>query len=140
MGRQTILDRQTIDGFSAEVREGLPLIYVCDIMRIPRSNYVQWMEAGQADENAGRESVYREFSTAVKQAYAEFVKDTKAVIRKGQPGWQGTAWWLERTNRDFMPKQQIQADDDGRVTVVIGGKAKDVKPRNLCEDVDLKGR
>ena len=48
-------------------------------------------------------------------------------IKSGRPGWQGQSWWLERTRQDFMPKQEITAGDDGKVTVVLGGKIKEIK-------------
>ena len=37
------------------------------------------------------------------------------------------AWWLERTRPQYMPKQEITAGDDGKVTVVIGGKVREIK-------------
>ena len=48
-------------------------------------------------------------------------------IGSGRPGWQGKAWILERVNQKYMPKQEITAGDDGKVTVVLGGKVKSVR-------------
>ena len=47
---------------------------------------------------------------------------------------QGAAWVLERTRHDFMPKQEITAGEDGKVTVVLGGKIKDVKHNDLTKE------
>ena len=84
-------------------------------------------EAGESDLEAGSESLHAAYFSEVKKAYAEFVRHAGAIVRAGKVGWQGMAWWLERTNRDFMAKQQIQADDEGKVTVVIGGKPMSAK-------------
>lgn len=118
-----------MEGFSREVQDGLPIEYACDMFGITRPTYLNWMNWGERDINTGEETIYAEFFTRVKKAYALFVRECKNSIRSGKPGWQGTAWWLERTNTFFMPKQQIQADDDGKVTVVIGGKPKDPAKR-----------
>ena len=125
------LNDELAEAFAQEIREGLPIQYACDLLKVGRGLYTRWMELGQAEaesEEPDQENPYFRFYVAIKKAYAEFLKEAKNTIRSGRNGWQGTAWWLERTNKDFMPKQQIQADDDGKVTVVIGGKPKDMKP------------
>ena len=85
------------------------------------------MHQGEADFNAEQETIYAEFFDTIKKSYAMYIEESRDIIHSGTLGWQGRSWWLERTNNRFMPKQQIQADDDGRVTVVIGGKEKQPK-------------
>lgn len=131
MGRHSILDKDLTVRFAKEVREGLPVSYVCDLFKIWRDTYQYWMKRGEEDMMRDVESAYADFYLEVKSAYADFVKDSRNVIRKGGPGWQGAAWWLERVDKNFMPKQQIQGDDEGKVTVVIGGRPKDLKPKRL---------
>ena len=71
----------------------------------------------------------------IKKAHAEFIEQSLNTIRMLPKNWQAIAWWLERTDRNFMPKQQIEANtDDGKVTVVLGGKIKEVNKTNLLED------
>ena len=128
MGRPNGITEELIAQFAHEIEEGLTVEYACDLLYVPQSTYHKWMERGEEDEWLGVESDYRAFMEAIKNAYAKFIKASRDRIRQGANGWQGTAWWLERTNARFMPKQQIQADEDGKVTVVIGGKAKGPVP------------
>ena len=138
MGRPSKLNEETARKMAEEIAAGLPIEYACDIVGINRTTYRNWMERGEADDDAGEETEFSAFFTLIKKSYAMFVKDCKAKIREGAPGWQGTAWWLERTNSRFVPKQQIQADDEGKVTVVIGGPAPKKQRRLGDADADDK--
>lgn len=127
MARPSKLNEQLIKDMAAEVEEGTPIVYVCDLFGVTSQAYYYWMEQGEQDYKDENDSIYSSFFDSIKKAYAKYVIDSRKRIKKGEPGWQGTAWWLERTNNKFMPKQQIQADEDGKVTVVIGGKPKQTK-------------
>jgi hypothetical protein len=84
------------------------------------------MAQGKQDYENGIETLHAELFFEIKKACAQHIIEARKVIKSGRVGWQGTAWWLERTNNMFMPKQQIQADEDGKVVVNIGGKVKDI--------------
>lgn len=127
MGRPSKLDEELIELFSQKVRKGLSFATVCDLLEIHQTTYEAWNNQGEDDDKAGIDSLYATFSRAIKKAYAQFLEDSNDFITYGKPGWQGRAWWLERTNSKFMPKQQVTADEDGKVTVVIGGKEKKIK-------------
>ena len=124
------LTKETTEAFAAEVADGLPVEYCCDLLRISRQTYLNWMERGERDQANDIESDFRAFFEAIKNAYASFIKESKRIIRKGEHGWQGAAWWLERTNVNFILKQRVEAGEDGKVTVVIGGKPVQDKPAN----------
>ena len=127
MGRPSKLNEEIIKRFAEEVEDGLPIIYVCDLREISDTTYHNWMNQGKKDIDEGQvETLSAKFFGAIKKAYAQYVKNAKNEMRAKTNGWQSIAWWLERTNPFFMPKQQIQADEDGKVTVVIGGKPKNV--------------
>lgn len=124
MARKTILNEELIEKFAAEIQDGLPVVYTCDLLGVSDTSYQNWMKRGKEDYEAEQESVYNSFFVSIKKAYALYVKNAKNEMRSKTNGWQSIAWWLERTNPFFMPKQQIQADDDGKVNVIIGGKPK----------------
>lgn len=121
------LNDELIQKLGDEIRGGLPVIYACDLLGVHNSSYYEWMKQGEKDYLAEIESIHAKLWSTIKNAYATYVKTAKEEMKIRERGWQAIAWWLERTNPFFMPKQQIQADDDGKVTVVIGGKQKDVK-------------
>lgn len=127
MGRPTRLNDELIEQLAKEYRDGIPTRYVCHLTGVPESTLYEWTVRGEADYKNGEDTIYAKLWTSIKKAYAEYVKEAKAEMKRKEKGWQAIAWWLERTNPFFMPKQQIQADDDGKVTVVIGGKEKKVK-------------
>ena len=124
MGRPSKLTDELIQQFCDEVAEGTPICYVCDLLYITEQTYYNWYNKGEEDTKEGLQTIESDFFEGIKNAYARYVITSNRRIKKGEPGWQGTAWWLERTNNKFMPKQQIQADEDGKVNVIIGGKVK----------------
>ena len=126
-GRPSKLTEELIEQFAAEIQDGLPICYTCDLFGITEVTYQNWMNQGKDDYENNVGSLHAEFFRQIKKAYAMFVKQSKNDMRDKSKNWTAIAWWLERTNPFFMPKQQIQADDDGKVTVVIGGKEKQPK-------------
>lgn len=126
MARPTLLNEDLIEKMSAEIADGLPKCYTCDLFGVIESTFDYWMEKGFEDYKEGIDSLYSTLWTAIKNAYARHIQESKKRIQAGAPGWQGTAWWLERTNQKFMPRQAIQPDEDGKVNVIIGGKVKDI--------------
>lgn len=126
-GRPSKLTDEFIEQFAAEIQDGLPICYTCDLLGIHQVTYDAWIRQGEDDFKNNVESLHAKFYLSIKKAYAMFVKQSKNDMKDKSKNWTAIAWWLERTNPFFMPKQQIQADDDGKVTVVIGGKEKQVK-------------
>ena len=128
MARPSKLNEELINKMSSDIEEGLPINYTCDLYGITRMSHSNWMKQGEEDYENEIETLHAQYFYTIKKAQATYVKNAGREIRKGEAGWQGKAWWLERTRQDFMPKQAIEANtDDGKVTVVLGGKVKDVK-------------
>lgn len=124
------LTQEIINQMCELVQEGIPTCYVCDYAGIHETTYYEWMKIGEDDALNEKESIYATFWKAIKKSCAQFIIDSTRRIKQGTPGWQGTAWILERTNQKYMPKQQITPDEDGKVNVIIGGKIKDIKNGN----------
>lgn len=133
MARPSKLNEQLIQQMVNLFEEGVPIVYVCDNVGILPRSYFQWMEIGERDFSEENETIYSEFFHSIKKAQSDYVINTNRDIRSGRMGWQGAAWWLERTKQEFMPKQEITAGDDGKVTVVLGGKVKEVKQNDLSK-------
>ena len=125
MARPSKLNEELIKNMYEVIKEGLPVRYACDLLYITQPSFDNWMNKGEEDiKQEIYDSLHAQFFITIKNAQATYVYEANKDIKSGRPGWQGAAWWLERTRQDFMPKQMIQADEDGKVTVVIGGKPK----------------
>lgn len=122
MARPSKLNEELIQRFAEELREGLSVQTTCDLLMVTQPSYNNWLRQGEEDIAHEQDTIFASFFLEIKKAKAEFEKKASKRIINGDPGWQGTSWWLERTNHNYMPKQEINAGDDGKVTVVIGGK------------------
>lgn len=126
--RPTRLNEKLIEDIYNELKEGLPIKYACDLFMIHRQSHYQWMARGEQeflDEIEG--SLFALYFVTIKKAQAEYVRLTNRQIREGKHGWQGKAWWLERTKPDFCARQEIKAGQDGQVNVIIGGRVQPKK-------------
>ena len=123
----TKLNSEIINEMSKLAADGIPVCYICDYVGIHETTYHEWMKIGEQDDLDDNQTLYATLWRSIKKSCAQFVIDSTARIKQGTPGWQGTAWILERTHTKYMPKQQITPDEDGKVNVIIGGKVKDIK-------------
>ena len=126
MGRTLKLNNDLIKKIGETLKEGLPLTSTCDLHGITTMSISNWMKLGEADYNNDVDSLFASLFYTIKKSKAEYELTACRKINSGAIGWQGTAWWLERTHQQYMPKQEIVADE-GRVQVVLGGKIKEVK-------------
>lgn len=122
------LSYELIEQVDKYLSDGLPTTTVCDLLCITPHTFNNWMNKGEADIESGDDSsIFGTLFLTIKNARAKFEVTANERIKAGEPGWQGMAWWLERTRPQYMPKQEITAGDDGKVTVVLGGKVKDIR-------------
>lgn len=110
------LDKETVIKFCTEYKNGLPIKYVCDLLCINHTVFFKWIKQGEVDAEIGANTIYNYLYTCVKQAYSEFLKECRRIILVGDKGWQGTAWWLERTNKDFQ-LQNFDPSDGENITI-----------------------
>lgn len=109
------LNKELILKFAEEIEDGLPLLYTCDLLEITWYTLNNWMKQGEADAIADKKTIHAQLFTSLKKAYAKFIKATKKRIYNGETGWQGSAWWLERTNKNFV----LNNEDNGSSETVI---------------------
>lgn len=139
MARPSKLNEELIEQFAEKLRKGLNIQTVCDLLMITQPSYNNWMRQGEDDiTNGNEDSLFAAFFLEIKKARAEFEELANERISEGAPGWQGMAWWLERTRAQYMPKQEISAGEDGKVQVILGGKLKEIKKGNLTKDGEIK--
>ena len=106
--RQSILNDKLIENMVVEVEDGLPFSYTCDLFSVSHQRFGEWMKQGENDFLNDIESIYAKLYNEMKKAYAKYIRHAKIRIKKGESGWQGEAWFLERTNKEF----RITSDDN----------------------------
>jgi len=128
MARPSKLNYELIEQFAEEISKGLSVQHTCDLLCVTQPCYNNWMRQGEEDLASGNDdSLFAQFFLEIKKSHAMYVRTARDILNSCPKNWQSIAWWLERTDRSFMPKQEITAGDDGKVTVVLGGKVNEVK-------------
>jgi transposase len=76
----------------------------------------RWLETGEADDESGRQSDYRDFWEAVKKADAEF--QMRALLQIDQAArdgsWQAAAWRLERKYPQLWGRKQRVEEESAK--------------------------
>jgi hypothetical protein len=70
-GRPPKLTRDMLEAIDLGIRTGAPIVQVCQSEGINRDSYYEWKERGAVDREAGRRSLYAEFSDRVRIAEAK---------------------------------------------------------------------
>lgn len=124
--RPSKLNDDVIKLLADEIADGMPFNYACDYCEVRRTNFDDWLKQGYNDNEADVDSIYAKFYVSIKKAYSKFVRDSKRKIRNGESGWQGTAWWLERTNKEFqMNSENTQVTENIIVNTKMKSLSKD---------------
>jgi hypothetical protein len=87
------------------IASGLPDEYVAALVGIDPPTPSEWRHD-------------REFSEAVKSAEATRLQKRLARVEAGEPGWQGTAWFLERRYPREFSRPELQLNQ----LINLGGK------------------
>lgn len=108
-GRPSKCTLQLIEVLAKAISDGLPDRFACDVAGISNDTLVEWRKDPLNDQ----------FSAIVKQAEAERMRKRLLRIEEGLPGWQGSAWVLERKYPEHFarPELQVAIKQDVNVTV-----------------------
>ena len=100
---------------------GLTKKTAIDACGIAESSFYTWLQRGERDLEAGKNTAYSEFLKDIKKAEAQDKLKRLAIIRKAaQDGtWQAAAWELERRYRDEYGRASMDIN--------LGGQ-KDAEP------------
>ncbi|HWI50122.1 MAG TPA: hypothetical protein VNU45_18075 [Rummeliibacillus sp.] len=95
-GRPTTLTEEISKAIIDDVRASLSINYAAEANDQPRATIWSWIDHGRIDREAGKSTIFSKFSAGIKRARADYVHEAIQDVRAGKPGWQGTAWLLER--------------------------------------------
>ena len=80
----------------AHLQAGLFIQSALQAERVLRRTYYKWIEQGERDLEAGKNSIFSEFLHMIKKIEVEVETRNILAVQVGESGWQGAAWWLER--------------------------------------------
>jgi hypothetical protein len=92
-GRPTKLTPEVIDALCSAALEGLPRAVMAMRAGVCKMTFHNWLSAAEADDPS---DLHREFLYRLEKAEAEYAAARMERIHGGEPGWQGSAWGLER--------------------------------------------
>lgn len=107
------------------LRRGLFAESAARLAGISERTFYEWLERSDAGDPE-----FAGFSAAVKRATDEAEDDALRRIREGSPGWQGSAWFLERRLRDRWHPPRVDTGPAAGTTVTVNmtGPAPKVVP------------
>lgn len=95
-GRPPELNMEMAARICAHLQAGLFIQSALQAERVLRRTYYKWIEQGERDLEAGKNSIFSEFLHMIKKAEVEVETRNILAVQAGESGWQGNAWWLER--------------------------------------------
>lgn len=112
--------------------EGNYLETACLASGITKHTFYYWKHL--LEDGAEHAQVYTDFYDAVKSASAVSEQGALRDVRAGQPGWQGSAWFLERRfpkrwgKKDHLTVKSENVDmtklTDAELEAIASGKSK----------------
>ena len=119
-GRKTKLTEELIEEIYNYISNGLSNIDSCIMCNIAETTFYDWLKRGRNDTESQNDTIYAEFSKAIKKAEIQFKETHINNIQKASKGgsWQASAWLMERKHfKEWGNKQHI--DHGGSVEVQI---------------------
>jgi hypothetical protein len=106
-GRRALLTPE----LTAEIVRRLAIgAYVNDVMEslgLDRSTFWAWRERGEADQGAGKDTIFSDFADASKRARAEARIAAVGYVRAAMPNdWRAAMTFLERTDPEHWSRRQ----------------------------------
>lgn len=124
-GRPTKLSKTLIDEAVRMIEEsGCFAITVAKALGVTERTWYNWLDA--AERAAGKppskrtknDELYLAFADGMERAEAKVEIKSLTVCRRGDLGWQGSAWYLERRHRDRWGRGAAE-NDGGQLTDLV---------------------
>lgn len=114
-GRKSKLTPELQKKFCAYVSGGLTKKGAADAVCISETALYDWLQRGQKDEDAGKDTVYSEFLESVKKAEADFkLTHIRTIQEASADDWKAAAWLLERCYRNEYGRAAMDVNLGGQ--------------------------
>lgn len=108
---------------------GMSKYAAAKLVGIEHTTFYRWMEQGEADIQADRQTEYTHLCTTIKAAEAAFQAYALQVIHDAAPKqWQAAAWLLERRNPEewALKKDRTEAASPELIAAAVRHLEKEV--------------
>lgn len=109
------LNKELIEKAHRLISEGHYAVVVCTYLGIHESTFYDWLKKAKEHIEAGKNSIYTEFSKSIQEAEAKAeMRHLQNIAKSANDGtWQASAWLLERKHKNrWSNKQEIQLSGD----------------------------
>lgn len=109
------LNKELIEKAHNLISEGHYAVVVCTYLGIHESTFYDWLKKAKEHIEAGKNSIYTEFSKSIQEAEAKAeMRHLQNIAKSANDGtWQASAWLLERKHKNrWSNKQEIQLSGD----------------------------
>ncbi len=115
-GRKPRITEDLIQKISEYIAGGLTKKSACQACALSESALYEYIRRGEADEDAGLDTIYVQFAQSIKEAEAQFqLRPLGNIAQAGASGsWQASAWLLERCYRGSYGKAALDLNVAGQ--------------------------
>lgn len=114
-GRPEKITDEMIEILIGCVKTGLPLCKAAQVVRITHRTLDNWLKTGEdnIDSDDKSKHKYIKLFLGLKEAESSAITRLLTRVEGGAPGWQGSAWILERRWwQEFAKKQSVSIDSE----------------------------
>ena len=132
-GRPSLLTDAKIQAIANHIERGNFAVTACTLEDISERTFYHWLDVGQQDEGAGKDTLHARFLQSIKKASAEAESRNVQIAQEGDLGWQANMTWLERRFPDRWGHQSKLSMEEARTFVhrVIGALAMHIADREV---------
>lgn len=103
------------EGILKDIADGIPYKISCESFGVSYQTFKLWLREGAQDQLEGKETIYSQFLTSVREVQKNVVKGHLAYIREADKGHRGREWELERSYWQHFSSKAAEIELNERV-------------------------
>lgn len=132
-GRPSLLTDAKIRAIASHIEKGNFAVTACTLEDISERTFYHWLDVGQHDERAGKDTLHARFLQSIKKASAEAESRNVQIAQEGGVGWRANMTWLEKRFPDRWGHQSKLSMEEARTFVhrVMSALAMHITDRDV---------
>lgn len=123
-GRPCLLTDELPKAIYDDILQGASTNNACQAHGVSKQLKSQWLEKGEADFNAGQDTLHAYFYQVIYVAEGKAKSRAEKWVYAGVEGWQSNARWLERADPEWRKNLEVTGKDRGPIGVEFDVKEK----------------